>query len=70
MQHAFHGRDLTILYDDEVCTHAANCVRTLPAVFDADRKPWIDPDGASAADAVATIKACPSGALQHVVKER
>jgi uncharacterized Fe-S cluster protein YjdI len=64
MQHEFEGAYLTITYDDAVCTHAANCVRSLPAVFDADRSPWIEPNAAPVADIVAAVNACPSGALR------
>ena len=67
MQHKFHGRALTIEYDDEVCIHAAKCVHTLPAVFDATRDPWIEPDAASVPDVLAAIAACPSGALQPIL---
>ena len=70
MQHEFKGDDITITYDDAVCTHAANCVRSLPAVFDADRSPWIEPNAAPSADAVAVVKACPSGALRYDLNER
>jgi uncharacterized Fe-S cluster protein YjdI len=47
-----------------ICIHSGNCVRGLPAVFDAKRKPWITPDGAPADEVVAQVKRCPSGALQ------
>jgi len=65
MQHTFKGQHITVIYDDETCTHAANCVRSLPAVFDAERTPWIDPSGASAKNIVAVVRACPSGALRY-----
>jgi uncharacterized Fe-S cluster protein YjdI len=65
MEHSFPGQGLTIIYDDEVCTHSANCVRLLPAVFDADRTPWIEPDAAAVDAIIAVIAACPSGALQY-----
>ena len=70
MKHEFKGDQITITYDDAVCTHAANCVRSLPAVFDADRDPWIAPNAASAEDSVAAVEACPSGALRYELKER
>lgn len=68
MEHRFDGEKLTITYDDEVCTHAGMCVRGLPAVFDADRQPWINPDGADVDQAIATVKSCPSGALQYELR--
>lgn len=64
MRHEFRGNSLTITYDDEVCIHAAKCVRSLPAVFDAERTPWINPDGAPVEVVAETVASCPSGALQ------
>ncbi len=57
------GKDIEITYDSERCIHAAECTRGLPAVFDNSRRPWIQPDGASANAIAAVIAKCPSGAL-------
>jgi uncharacterized Fe-S cluster protein YjdI len=70
MKHEFKGDDITITYDDAVCTHAAKCVHSLPAVFDADRSPWIEPNAAPIEDVVAAVNACPSRALRYELKER
>ncbi|HAM02704.1 MAG TPA: hypothetical protein DCQ30_10850 [Acidimicrobiaceae bacterium] len=61
---SFEGRDVTVSFDPEVCQHSGNCVRGLAAVFDANRKPWIDPDGASVEEVIAQVGRCPSGALR------
>lgn len=48
------------------CIHSAACIRTLPQVFDARRRPWIDV-GAADADAIAeAVVKCPTGALHYV----
>ena len=57
------GAAITIRYDENICIHAGECVKNLPAVFDADHEPWIKPDGASVAEIKQTIALCPSGAL-------
>ena len=64
MQHDFKGKLVTVSYDDEVCVHAAQCVGSLRAVFDPDRTPWVDPDGASIEAIRRAVDACPSGALE------
>ena len=64
MQHEYRGDKIVVTYDDEICIHAGNCVRSLPSVFNVERNPWIDPNGADLDALEATIKACPSGALQ------
>ena len=61
---SYEGREVTISFDPDVCQHSGNCVRGLAAVFDTERKPWIDPDGASADAVIAQVARCPSGALR------
>ncbi|HZU81094.1 MAG TPA: (4Fe-4S)-binding protein [Acidimicrobiales bacterium] len=61
---SYPGTHVTVSFDPEVCAHSGNCVRGLPAVFDTDRHPWIDADGAAAEEVVAQVGLCPSGALR------
>ena len=61
--HRYEGRSGTVTYDAKRCIHAAECVHGLPAVFDPNAKPWINPDGADAAALAAAVARCPSGAL-------
>ena len=46
-------------------THATECARGLPAVFDTSRKPWIAVDAAAADAVVTVVERCPSGALTY-----
>jgi len=56
---------MKVSYDAQVCIHAGNCVKSLPAVFKvADGRFVIDQNGASDADIRQTVAACPSGALR------
>lgn len=55
---------ITVTFDPNLCTHAAACVRGLPAVFDVSRKRWIRPELAAASEVAAQVARCPSGALQ------
>lgn len=61
---SFVGARVTVSFDPEVCEHSGNCVRGLASVFDTSKKPWINPDGASADDVIAQVARCPSGALR------
>ena len=61
---SYVGKDVTVSFDPEVCQHSGRCVGGLPAVFDAARSPWIEPDAAGADDVVAQVRRCPSGALR------
>jgi uncharacterized Fe-S cluster protein YjdI len=59
----YRGSEIIIRYDEHICTHSGNCVRSLPSVFDSSRKPWVDADGSTVDEIKKTIALCPSGAL-------
>ncbi len=61
----YEGDDIAINYDVGRCIHAAECAEGLPEVFDPQKKPWVDPDGARANRIAAVIHRCPSGALTY-----
>ena len=39
--------EVTIVWQNKLCTHSANCVRGLPEVFNARENPWIKPENAT-----------------------
>jgi uncharacterized Fe-S cluster protein YjdI len=60
-----YGTDeLVVEWRPELCYHARECIKALPAVFDAERRPWIEVDGASTEEVEAAVALCPSGALR------
>jgi uncharacterized Fe-S cluster protein YjdI len=61
----YYGDDITVSFDLARCLHAAVCVRTIPAVFDTKRKPWVLPDAGEAAQIAEVVRRCPSGALHY-----
>ena len=61
----YRGTDIEVSFDGDICIHATECVRGLPAVFDRDRRPWVFADNATAEEVSAVIERCPSGALQY-----
>ncbi len=60
---SYHSDSIRVSYDAVRCIHAAECVKGLPAVFDPDRRPWIDPNRAPADDIATVVPRCPTGAL-------
>ena len=60
----YEGDRVKVTYDVGRCIHAAECVRTLPQVFDPQARPWVRPDNAEVAQVVETVRRCPTGALQ------
>jgi len=61
----YTGNDVEITYDVERCIHAAECANGLPGVFNPDRKPWVDPDGATVDEVAEVIRRCPTGSLKY-----
>ena len=66
-RHDYVGKCITIHDNRAVCAHAGVCTDRLSSVFRMNAEPWIDPDGAQTAEMIATIEACPSGALSYSV---
>jgi len=63
-QYHYKGQDIVVNYNVKRCIHAAECVRRLPQVFDTKKRPWVQPDAATAGEVAAVIVNCPTGALQ------
>ena len=61
----YAGKEITIHDRRWICSHAAECVNGLPAVWRKDGKPWIAPDAGRAQEIVEVIRRCPSGALTY-----
>lgn len=56
---------LRVLWNATLCTHAAECTRALPHVFNPMARPWVDVSAASADEIVEAIERCPTGALDY-----
>ena len=61
----YEGESIVVRYDVRRCIHARECVRGLPDVFDARRRPWVDAAAASADRIAETVCRCPTGALSY-----
>lgn len=64
MSNSYEGKNVVISYDEKICTHAGECVRGLPSVFDVKKKPWCQPGDITFEQAEPVIRRCPSGALK------
>ena len=63
----YRTEDIVVRYDVSRCLHAAECIRSLPSVFDTTRLPWIDPTAADPQDIAEAVRRCPSGALTYTL---
>jgi len=61
--------EITVRWDPEKCIHSAECLKCLPGVFDVDKSPWINMEGATSEEIMKAIDRCPSGALSYKKNE-
>jgi CDGSH-type Zn-finger protein/uncharacterized Fe-S cluster protein YjdI len=61
----YTSEGIAVQYDVVRCIHAAECVNRLSAVFDTNKRPWIQPDNANNDTLAHVIEHCPSGALHY-----
>lgn len=66
---SYESEEITVDFDAKRCIHAEECVHGLPDVFDAERRPWVDPTRATAAELARTIELCPTGALHYRLRD-
>ena len=62
----YAGDGFEVTYDPGACSHAGECVRGLPEVFDAKARPWVRPGAAPIERIAEVVGRCPSGALQLI----
>ena len=65
----YSNGELTIVWEPKLCSHAGECVKALPEVYDPKARPWISPEGASTEALKAQIGLCPSKALSYYMNE-
>ena len=65
---SYAGVRITIHDNRGICAHAGYCTDRLKSVFRMGQEPWIDPNGASTEEIIATVEQCPSGALSYSIE--
>jgi|SRR5215213_1239088 len=65
LQREYRSDTIAVQWEPEYCIHTANCIRSAPAVFNPNDRPWVHSDQAPA-DVIATaVLRCPTGALHY-----
>lgn len=64
-QRDYTNESITVHWDSSRCIHMGICLRSLPEVFDTQRRPWVDIDAADVERIVETVERCPTGALRY-----
>jgi len=55
--------EVTIVWKQDVCIHAAEWAKNLPRVFNPRERPWIRPENATSELIIEVVNKCPSGAI-------
>lgn len=63
--HTYESDDITVEFDSKRCLHSAECVKRLQSVFNPEKRPWIQPEHATADEIKETVHHCPTGALKY-----
>lgn len=66
----YYGKEITVHFDLAACGHVGICVRKLPEVFNVQKRPWINADGAIVEEILKIVRACPAGALSYTLKNQ
>jgi uncharacterized Fe-S cluster protein YjdI len=65
----YSNKEITVVWKPRSCVHAAECVKTLPQVYNPKEKPWIKIENATSDELKAQINKCPSGALSYYINQ-
>lgn len=63
----YDNGEITVVWQPHKCIHSAICFRRLPSVFDPQKRPWVNIEGADTATIAAQVEKCPSGALSYEI---
>lgn len=67
MDKEYSNGEITIKWRPGKCVHAGVCVKTLPKVYNPNKKPWIAIENATSEALKSQINQCPSGALSYYI---
>ncbi|SFS51041.1 Uncharacterized Fe-S cluster protein YjdI [Zhouia amylolytica] len=66
----YSNGELTIVWKPKKCIHSGICVKTLPKVYNPDKKPWIEIENATTEQLKDQVSKCPSGALSYYMSDK
>lgn len=66
MEKRYTNGEVTVVWKPDICIHSEICFHGLGEVFDPDKRPWVNINGASTDAIVAQVEQCPSGALSYI----
>jgi uncharacterized Fe-S cluster protein YjdI len=63
-QRQYSNGEITVVWQPEVCIHSKLCWKGLRNVFNPQKRPWVNIDGASTEEIREQVSKCPSGASE------
>ena len=67
MKRTYSNTKITVFWDSNKCIRAGKCDGQLPQVFDPNKRPWVNLNGADVETIIHVIDSCPSGALSYEI---
>ncbi|MFY9611893.1 MAG: (4Fe-4S)-binding protein [Blastocatellia bacterium] len=64
----YSNGDVTVVWQPAKCIHSTICFRELPEVFDPNKRPWVNAEGANTEAIIAQVRRCPSEALSFYMR--
>ena len=64
----YSNGEVIIVWKNNLCKHAAACVKANSAVFKPKEKPWIVAENDTTENIIKAVNKCPSGALTFYLK--
>jgi len=61
----YSNEEATVVWKPNTCIHSTLCWKGLIQVFNPNKKPWIDMEGAITEKIIDQVRKCPSGALSY-----
>jgi len=65
----YSNDDITVVWKPNLCQHSKKCWKELISVFNPQKKPWINMEGAENERIIEQVNKCPSGALSFYINE-
>ena len=59
----YGNEEVTVIWNKEICKHAAECVRGLPKVFKPKERRWIQVENGTRDEIIEVVNRCPTGAI-------
>ena len=66
MEKRYTNGEITVVWKPDICIHSEICFQGLGEVFDPQKRPWVNINGASTEAIIAQVDQCPSGALSYI----